>query len=195
VPLFESYLAGQSIDGELDLKMTGFVKLMSNMESYLLDSQIFSLTIAFVAITLMLMLLLRSVKLGLFSMIPNILPIALGLSLMGWAGIALDPGTVMIGAIALGLVVDDTVHFLVRLRRCVARGDTLPASINSAVQDAGRPIIVTSVVLVAGLSILMLGSFSPNSNFGLVSSVVILVALAADLLLLPATLLIVRPRL
>jgi uncharacterized protein len=179
---------------ELRVEATGFLKLMGQMENYILRSQIGSFAIAFSSITAMMILLLRSVRLGLFSMIPNLAPIAIGLGLMGWVGIPLDPGTVMIASIALGLVVDDTVHFMHRLRHPLAEGESLETAIRETMADTGRPIVATSLVLAAGYAVLGLGSFAPNVNFGVVTACVILIALVADLVMLPAALVLVRPR-
>ena len=179
---------------KLTIEPTGFVKLMADMEAYLFRSQVSSLSLAFVVITLMMFVLLRSVRLGLFSMIPNFVPIALGLAFMAVVGFPLDPGTVMIGSIALGLVVDDTVHFLVRLRRNLADA-ALPDAIDRSMAQTGRPIIITSLILAGGFATLGLGSFTPNVAFGLVSATVVLFALAADLVILPAVLLVLNPRL
>ncbi len=178
---------------ELHVEVTGYVKMMSEMEHYLLNSQIRSLMVAFVVITLMMLLLLRSARLAIFSMIPNFVPIALGLAFMVPMGIALDPGTVMIGSIALGLVVDDTVHFLVRLRRNLATSDR-PGAIEKTMEQTGRPIIQTSIILALGFSVLTLGSFTPNVAFGLISAAVIILAVVADLVMLPAALIVIKPR-
>ncbi len=184
---------GEASGTDVRIEATGYVKLMSDMERYLFDSQVASLGVAFLVITLMMFVLLRSPWLGLFSMIPNLLPILAGLAFMAAADVALDPGTIMIGCMALGLVVDDTVHFLVRLRRVLADGATLEDAIARTMRATGRPIIVTSLVLAGGFATLGLGSFRPNVAFGLVSAVVIVVALIADLGLLPAALLVLRP--
>ena len=180
-------------DPTLTIVPTGFVKLMSDMEGYLFRSQISSLGLAIVIITGMMFLLLRSVRLGLFSMIPNLVPIALGLAFMALLGYALDPGTVMIGSIALGLVVDDTVHYLVRLKRNLG-GGSLEDAIDRSMAQTGRPIIVTSLILAGGFATMGLGSFTPNVAFGLVTAGVILFAVVADLVMLPAALLVVRPK-
>ena len=177
----------------LRVRSTGFIKLMSEMESYLFTSQVRSLLVAFTVIGLMMFLLLGSLRLGLLAMIPNFVPIAAGLAFMAVAGIALDPGTVMIGSIALGLVVDDTVHFLVRLKRNLADHE-LPDAIARAMHQTGRPIILTSIILAGGFGTLGFGSFTPNVAFGAVSAVVILVAMLADLVLLPSALLVLNPR-
>jgi hypothetical protein len=182
-------------DVQLQVEATGFVKLMDDMRAYLIRSQVTSIILAFATITLMLCVLFRSWKLALFSMIPNVGPIVMGLALMAVLGIRLDPGTVMIATIALGLVVDDTCHFLVRLRTHVRNQMSLPDAIAEAMDQTGRPIILTSMILAAGFAVLLLGSFTPTLSFGLVSTFVLLAALVADLVVLPAALLVLRPKL
>ena len=108
--------------------------------------------------------------------------------------IDLDPGTVMIGSIVMGLVVDDTVHFLVRLKRQLNSGANIEHGIANTMWDTGRPIIVTSILLAAGFSVLLFGSFQPDVNFGLISSFIIIFALLADLVLLPAALKLLQPK-
>lgn len=172
----------------MTIAMTGFVKLMADMETYLLDSQIMSLSLAFLVITGLMILLLRSLRIGLFSMIPNFIPILMGMAFMVPAGFSLNSGTVMIGSVALGLIVDDTIHFLVRFGRAVKSGSSVDDSIAEAIQETGRPIVITSLVLAGGFLVMVLGRFAPNAHFGVVNAVVILCALAADLVLLPAAL-------
>ncbi len=190
----DAMLSREYRDDTLRIEMTGYIKLMSDMDRYLLSSQRKSFLLALVLISAMLMLLLRSIKLGLFSLIPNVTPIVVGLGFMAFNDIDLDPGTVMIGAIALGLVVDDTVHLLVRIRRRLLAGDTLDAAIEHSMHDTGRALIATSLILAGAFSVLAAGSFRPNIHFGLISALIIILALAADLLLLPAMLLLLRPR-
>ena len=98
----------------------------------------------------------------------------------------------LIATIALGLVVDDTCHFLVRLRTHISRGMSLPEAIAETMKQTGRPIILTSIILSTGFMILVLGSFTPTLCFGLVSAFVLLVALVADLVVLPPALLLLR---
>ena len=194
-PEIENLVRTQVNGPNLHVEPTGFVIMMQNMRSYLIRSQITSILLAFATITLMLMILFRSWKLALFSMIPNLGPIVLGLALMVVAGVRLDPGTVMIATIALGLVVDDTCHFLVRLREQTRYGKALPEAIAETMQQTGRPIILTSLILAAGFAALILGSFTPTLCVGMVSTFVLLMALVADLVVLPAALLIIRPKL
>jgi len=170
------------------VSFTGFIKLMSDMEGYLVDSQIKSISLALFLIVCLMGLLFRSIKYSLMSIIPNVLPILFGLSFMAWMHIDLDPGTVMIGSIALGLVIDDTVHFLVRFKRERDRMSSLTSSIAKTLLDTGRPIIITSLVLACGFLIMLFGSFAPNRHFGLISAYVVIMALVADLIILPAAL-------
>ena len=175
--------------------ITGFVKLMGDMETYLVRSQIDSMLLAFCVITLMMFILLRSLRLGALAMIPNLVPILLGLGFMTLIGVGLDPGTVMIGSIALGLVVDDTVHFMVQLKHSMTEGANLEDSIDTSLQEAGRPIVFTSVAVAGGFLVMGLAENVASIHFAIISSLVIVAALLADLVLLPAVLLTVRPRL
>ena len=194
LPALRSDLTKLFSAGGMSVELTGLTMLMGQVETYLVKSQIESFSVAMLVVSLMMMLLLRSVKLGLFSMIPNCAPIIMGLGFMALVGIALDPGTVMIGSIALGLVVDDTVHFLVRFRGRLDAGDTIEEAIAETMRQAARPLVVTSMVLAAGFAVMMLASFTPNIYFGMVSAVVILLALVADLVALPAFLVLIRPK-
>jgi len=194
-PKIEAKLQEMFANSEVEVQMTGLVKLMNSMETYLLRSQVRSFLIAFTLVTLLMFLLLRSIHFGLLSMVPNLLPVFIALGGMGITGIALDPGTVMISCIALGLVVDDTVHFLVRLQRERRDNEPLQLAIERAIVGVGRPIVTTSIALAGGFLVLVFGSFSPNINFGVVSAAIVALALVADLILLPALLMIFQPRL
>jgi len=174
--------------GAAEVKPTGVVYLMNRMEHYLLSSQIKSFLLAFAVIALTMILMLRSLPLGLLAMIPNFMPIMVTMGLMPVLGISLDVGTVMIACVALGLVVDDTIHFLSRLRsETTGKSDTRIA-IGETMNATGRPIVFTSIVLALGFLVMTLASFNPIIHFGILSGLVILLALAFDLLVLPALL-------
>jgi len=194
-PVIEGWVRENVTGPGLEVEPTGFVKLMDEMRSYLVESQVYSVILAFASITITLCIAFRSWKLALFSMIPNVGPVIMGVALMAVLDIRLDPGTVMIATIALGLVVDDTCHFLIRLRGHVRNRMSLPDAIAETMSQTGRPIILTSIILSAGFAVLMLGSFTPTMCFGQVSTFVLLTALVADLVVLPAALLILQPKL
>lgn len=174
---------------------TGITKLVRNMETYLLTSQVRSLGTAFLTVLLTMVVALKSLRLGLFAMIPNIIPITLVLGLMGWTGIALDPGTAMTGAVAMGLVVDDTVHFLHHLRERLLAGDSVAVATERTLVEAGRAAAMSAVILSCAFFASCTASFKPNIYFGLLSGITILLAAAAELILLPAVLMIVPERL
>jgi predicted RND superfamily exporter protein len=167
---------------------TGIVYLTYRMEGYLLASQIKSFLLAFLVISVAMVVLLRSVKLGVLAMIPNLLPILFTLALMPVFDIALDVGTVMIAGVTLGLIVDDTIHFLYRFKaEAQQRGDVRNA-IAHTMHRTGRPIIYTSVILSLGLLVLGFASFRPVIYFGVLSSLVVVLAVLFDLVVLPAIL-------
>jgi predicted RND superfamily exporter protein len=165
---------------------TGSVYLMHEMEGYLLSSQAKSFLLAFLVITVAMTLAFRSFKLGVLAMVPNLLPIVFVLALMPVLGIALDVGTVMIAGIALGLVVDDSTHFLYRLKEERKGVADNRQAIAGAMTLVGRPIVFTSIVLSLGFSVLVLGSFNPVTHFGVLAGMVIALALFFDLVVLPA---------
>jgi len=191
--LFPSQVGDQPTG--MSARATGMSKLISNMDRHLLQSATRSVGLAFITVLLFMTLALRSVRLGLFSMIPNLLPIVLVMGVMGWVGIPLDPGTTMIGAVALGLVVDNTVHFLHPFREFAKQGKSIEEGTRATLLLTGRAIVTTTVVLVCGFWLLLLASFNPNMYFGLLCGMAVAFGLVADLLILPAALMLIRPRL
>ncbi len=178
----------------MEIEATGYVKLITDMSRYLISAQIRSFSVAFVLIAVLMFLILRNFRLGLFAIIPNLVPIILGLGLMQVIGINLNLGTVMVGSIALGLVVDDAVHFLVRMKQQTKTSRTIEEAVANTMRETGHAILVTSIALACGFGILCTGSFAPSINFGIVAAEVIILAVVADLILLPAALLLIQPR-
>ena len=143
-------------------------------------------TMALILISLILILALRSFKLGLTSMVPNLIPAAMGFGiwglLVGEVGLALSVVTSM----TLGIVVDDTVHYMSKYRRArVEKGYDPEAAVRYAFINVGRALMITTIVLVSGFLVLALSAFKLNSGMGLLTSLVIAIALIADFLLLP----------
>ena len=143
-------------------------------------------TIALILISMILVVALRSLKTGLVSMVPNLVPAAMGFGLwgifVGEVGLALS----VVSGMTLGIVVDDTVHFLSKyLRARREQGLGAPDAVRYAFRSVGRALFTTSVVLGAGFLVLALSNFKLNSDMGLLSAVVIVLALVADFLLLP----------
>ena len=146
-------------------------------------------TIALVLISLIMIVALRSFKLGMTSMVPNLVPAAMGFGvwglLVGEVGLALSVVTSM----TLGIVVDDTVHYMSKYQRArVEKGYDPEQAVRYAFTSVGRALLVTSVVLIAGFLVLAFSSFKLNSGMGLLTALVIALALLADFLLLPTLL-------
>jgi len=188
IPIIEGEIERRFADTDLEVRITGYANLMVKMQLYTLDSQIKSLALAFATVTVLIGLLLRSATLAAIAMIPNLVPITVGLGCMTLLGIGLNPGSVMVGAIMLGIVVDDTVHFLVALRRRLDTDTELDVAVRDTVKEVGTPVVVTSLILALGFASLYFGDFGPSRDVGQITAVVITVALLADLVLLPAVL-------
>jgi len=122
---------------------------------------------------------------GLISMIPNLFPILLILGLMGWTGITLNIVTIMISSIALGMAVDDTIHYLARFRKEREITDDITTAMRQTMLHTGRAIVFTSLILTGGFWVICLSSFRPNIYLGLLTSAAMISALLGDLLLLP----------
>ena len=164
---------------------------MASMVDDLISSQLASIGLSCVLIFGLIFIVLRSPWLGLCSLIPNALPIVTGLGLMGWLGIELSAATVMISTAALGIAVDDTLHLLQCLKRQL-RDSSVPQAIRVALRIKGPAIVGTSVVISLSFSVLLLADFRPTRQFALLMAVVLLVAMVADLVLLPAALIALR---
>ncbi len=175
-----------------EARITGLGKLFVDLDNYILQSQIRSLSAAFVTIALMLFLMFRSLRYGLYALIPNGLPLLFVLGAMGWFSLEIDVATVMIASILMGLIVDDTVHYLARLqleeRRAAASGlhFDLGTALSRAGVETGRALLTTTVVLAAAFFTLLLASFRINQVFGLLCGTAVCVALLCDLVVLPA---------
>lgn len=153
-----------------------------------------SLFLAVVVIFALMTFLFRSLRLGLLSIPPNILPLLTTLGYLYARGITLNPGTVIIFAISVGLAVDGSIHFLTRFREEVALGQDTEGALLTATRGTGKAVVVSYVSLIAGFSVLQLSSFLPIRLFGELICVTVLGCLLSTLLVLPAMIALVWPR-
>jgi predicted RND superfamily exporter protein len=173
---------------------TGMIPLLINTFANAVSSSAKSYMIAFVAISFMMMLILASVRLGLLSMIPNLTPIILGLLIMYSVPIPLDMFTLLIGSIAIGLAVDDTIHFTHNFRRYYLQSGDTTYAIEQTFFTTGKAMLITTIVLSLGFYAYLFGEMISVQNFGLLTGSVIILALLADLLLAPALMIVVAKR-
>ena len=176
------------------VETTGMIPLLIHTFAGAVHSSVESYTLAFIAITFMMMLILGSVRIGLLSMIPNLTPIILGLLIMRVANIPLDMFTLLIGSIAIGLAVDDTIHFLHNFRRYYLQSGDAAEAIENTFYTTGKAMVITSIVLSLGFYAYMMANMISVQNFGLLTGSVIVLALLADLLLAPALMMVVAKR-
>jgi predicted RND superfamily exporter protein len=172
---------------------TGLMALLARAISAAIYSMTKSYLVAFVAITILMIVLIGNWKLGLVSMIPNFLPILTTMGIMGLLNIPLDINSLMIGSIAIGIVVDDTVHFIYNFQKYYERISNPYEAVRETLLGTGRALLITSLVLCTGFFILMFASLNHLVNFGFFTGITILIALAADFLLLPALLVLMNP--
>jgi len=173
---------------------TGMIPLLINTFANAISSSVTSYMIAFVLITLMMIFILGSIPMGLLSMIPNLTPIILGLLIMAIKPIPLDMFTLLIGSIAIGLAVDDTIHFLHNFRRYYLESGDSAKAIQMTFLTTGKAMVITTIVLALGFYSYMMAQMISVQNFGLLTGTVIVFALLADLLLAPALMMVVAKR-
>ena len=186
------------IDNELGLeagqaRITGMLVLYNNMLQSLFRSQILTLGAVLLAVFLTFFVLFRQFNLALLGIIPNIFSAVLILGIMGWLRIPLDMMTITIASITIGIAVDDTIHYIHRLKHEFPHHDDYAALISRCHGSIGKAMYYTSVAIVFGFGLLVMSNFIPTINFGLMTGVAMLVALAGNLLLLPAMVLVFRP--
>ncbi|MAI80158.1 MAG: RND transporter [Deltaproteobacteria bacterium] len=175
------------------MKVTGINSLWLKLLEYIVVTQVRGFLIAFLAIGCLLCIVFRSISVGAISMVPNVLPSLLILGVMGWLDIPLDYSKIIIAAVAMGIAVDDTVHFLTRFRHEFRIRGRYEEALQAAMLDVGRAITITSITLVCGFLVLLLSSMASVSNQGILLAGTIAAALIADFLLMPALILTLKP--
>jgi predicted RND superfamily exporter protein len=165
--------------------ITGMFVLYNNVLQSLYRSQIMTMGVVFVAIMLMFGVLFWSFKIAFIAVLPSMLSVSVVLGSMGVFGIPLDIMTITIAAISVGIGVDDSIHYIHRYRQEIqVDGDAVAAMYRSH-SSVGRAMLYTSVIIIAGFSILALSNFIPSILFGLLTGLSMLMALVANLTLLP----------
>lgn len=171
---------------------TGIAPLLEGAQRTIFDGFWTSFGMAFAIITLVMVVALRSLKLGLIAMIPNLTPIGLVFGLLGWLEIPVDIGMMMTGSIALGIAVDGTFHYLVRFEEQQSRNSDAPRSARIALVKTGAPIFKAAAIASIGMLALTLSNFTPTAKFGYMMATLLMAALIGDLVLLPTILALLR---
>ena len=176
-----------------EVQLTGVLVLYNNMLQSLFRSQILTLGAVFIGIMLMFLVLFRSLWLSLIALTPNLLAASVVLGGMGLVGIPLDMMTITIAAIAVGIGVDDAIHYIYRFRHEFSREKNYRAAMHNSHASIGQAMYYTSVTVIVGFSILALSKFIPSIYFGLLTGLAMLAAIVASLTLLPKLMLVIKP--
>jgi predicted RND superfamily exporter protein len=191
----EKFLSNEVKSQYFDVKLTGTAHLLDMNLKTLSYNMMQGLILASVIIAVLMALLYRSFTMTIIALIPNMLPLIVVAGLMGYMGINLKISTAITFTIAFGIAVDDTIHFLSKLRLELSKGKTLLRALRTTYITTGKAIILTSLVLLAGFFMLILSDFEGTFAMGALVSLSLFVAVIADLMLLPLLLLaFYRPR-
>jgi predicted RND superfamily exporter protein len=170
-------------------EITGKALLFLKGTKYLINNLILSLSLAIFLIALFMAFLFRSFKMIIISLIPNLLPLIITAGVMGFTEIPLKPSTILVFSIAFGISVDDTIHFLAKYRQeLIANGWKINKAVFAALRETGISMFYTSIVLFFGFSVFMSSNFGGTQALGGLVAVTLLMAMLANLILLPSLL-------
>ena len=178
--------AKQHFSKDLNWEVTGLGMVIAASSYQLTIGQIKSLSVTMILVFGIMFILFLSVKVGLIAIIPNLFPIIINFGIMGWLGIELSMVTSLIASIAIGLAVDDTIHFLARYNQEFKKDLDDKRAIRDTLHHVGLPITFTTVTICVGFSVLFFSSFKPTAIFGVMMVITSLAALVGDLILLPS---------
>ena len=179
---------GLSGDDSIQAVYTGVVPIVYKAQRALLNSLIESTCWSFLTITPLLMIVSRGVRAGAVTMLPNALPLLVIFGGMGWLGLPIDIGSMMSASIALGVAVDDTIHYLTWFRDHFDKTGDRKAAILHAYEHCATPTLQAALINGLGLSVFAFSSFTPTRQFGVLMLAILIAGVVAELILLPALL-------
>ena len=187
-----TYIASVIPEG-ISAEVTGTAFLALRTNNYLVKNLLGSFLVALIIITFLMIVLFRSVKMAFISILPNIIPMMVMAAVLGFLQIPLRPATAMTFAVAFGIAVDDTLHYLIRYRMELSKQHYRQAN-DSTMLGTGIAMMSTTAILSAGFLVLILSQFTPTVEFGMLSVITIVTALIGDLTFLPALLSQIKPK-
>jgi predicted RND superfamily exporter protein len=175
----------------IEAKATGTTLLFVKGNKFLVQNLRKSLILAFIVIAIIMGILFRNPKMIVISLIPNIIPLIMIAGIMGYFDVALRPSTVLIFSVVFGISIDDSIHFLAKYRQeLFANNFFVPLAISKSIRETGASMIYTSVVLFAGFIIFSFSDFIGTTMLGVLTSTTLLIAMFANLIVLPALLMV-----
>jgi hypothetical protein len=187
---FYTFVAHHIDTSAINIRITGTSLLIDKSNQYLSRNMLEGLLIAFFVVAVITALLFYSIRMIVIVLIPNIIPLLMIAAFMGFAGITLKLSTAIIFTIAFGIAVDDTIHFISKLRLELSKGTPIIFAIRRTYITTGKAIIITTLILVGGFISLLLSSFGGTFYMGVLVGLTLLLAVIIDLTLLPALLIL-----
>lgn len=186
---FVDFIAAQTDTSLIGIHITGAAMLLDKNNEYMVENMIQGFGWSILIIALLTYFLHRSWRMVLVFILPNFIPMLIIAGFMGFAGIELKAATSLIFSIAFGIATDDTIHFISRLKIEMGYGKSLLYAFKRTYFETGKPIILTTFILVGGFMSLMVSDFQSTFLFGFLICITIIVALIAEMFLLPILLL------
>lgn len=188
-----SQIKAKYLPKDVEVIVTGTTVLWANMDTQITKTQTYSLIFIGLFLLISLPLVFRSIWLGGLGVLINFLPLAATIGLMSWFGIKINMATVILGAISIGVVVDDTIHMFYRIQRYRRLGNTMLQAVDNSMTTIGTSIYRTTVILIVAFTCMATSDFLPTAHFGIFVSISVLIALFLDLFVAPAILIYCSP--
>jgi predicted RND superfamily exporter protein len=180
---------------EAKVSITGMLTLMMQGADYLTSNELQSFVASILLVCAVLLVLFGSFKAGTIALVPNLMPSILAYGSLGLLDLPLDITTMMIAPIIIGIAVDDTVHFVTHYRHEVIIDGDIRRALQAAICDCGQSVVFATLVLGLGFGVMAFASNGGVANLGIFGALAIFVGLLNDLFLLPAIILVFKPRL
>lgn len=184
----KAFLKEHTLDGKIKYTITGTAHLLDKNMSYLATSMVKGLTISVLIVALIIGLIYRSITILIISIVTNVIPLVFIAGVMGYLGVELKTSTAIIFTISFGIAVDDTIHFLGKFKHELLKGRTKLYALKRSYLTTGKAMILTSLILCAGFLLLVFSTFLGTFYLGLLLCLTLIVALLADITILPVLL-------
>jgi predicted RND superfamily exporter protein len=185
---FQEFIKSNINSNDIDIKITGAAHLIDRNNEYMVTNMTQGFLFSIIIIVLLTYLLHNSWRMVLVFILPNFIPLLIIAGIMGFSGIELKASTSLVFSIAFGIATDDTIHFISRLKIELKYGKSLIYAFKRTYFETGRPIVLTTFILIGGFVSLMISDFQSTFYFGFLISITIVIAVFADFFLLPVLL-------
>ena len=185
---FKAFLESHINQKDIDVKITGAAHLIDRNNEYMVTNMTQGFLFSIVVIAFLTYFLHRSWRMVVVFILPNVVPLLIIAGIMGYAGIELKAATSLVFSIAFGVATDDTIHFISRLKIELGYGKSLVYAFKRTYFETGKPILLTTFILMGGFMSLMISNFQSTFYFGFLICITIIIAVLADIFLLPVLL-------